>query len=217
MMATPVHGCPGSCTAQWQQNLIGFPVAIPDALETHAERCEDIPVALLRGRWEWKAYMKAIQHMYSAILNATQGEAMYNVSMLNDTAQGGGCGIASLLLGAGVDLCTPNQGGIGRSIRPFCPWACKMTVSTICTVHDLEECPPGCYFEEIKYLDIENSIVTYENKDFDPPLVRTLDMKNRVSGATTGVGDALGCKSDDRRLGISSHGRRLSCDVSSSR
>merc|ERR1711924_297628 len=53
----------------------------------------------------------------------------------------GGCGTLGMIKNI-LNLCQEDQGGIGRSVRAFCPLACS------CNAYDQTGCPIGCYCKQ---------------------------------------------------------------------
>merc|ERR1719424_1332382 len=100
--------------------------------------------------------------MFSSLMSPAQGK------FVNATMRDLGCDSVAILQRANLNLCIPEQGGIGRSVRAFCPESCKKVLPTSCTVIDINECPIGCWdvgtptrlpgTQEFQYLSISTGL-----------------------------------------------------------
>jgi len=212
MLATPQNGCPGSCTASYMNNLHGFYNALPKEMLPYVQqKCEDVPKTFLVTSEPWINYCEGVFSMFETLIDSRQGRSVWNLMISK------GCEAIPLLAQANVNLCSPNQGGIGRTARPFCPSTCRRVVSTICTDVDQDECPPGCFGVRIE--NIQADKVSYfdskSGKKFDinrssKPSEKSLKSMNQ---ANTDAGDVAGApkgpppKGGDQEVAGAPHGQ----------
>lgn len=190
MFSTTNHGCPGSCKAAYIATLQGIGTkSVPSEFVSPAEKCKDVGKNKLIAQDAWRIYMSGLASMFYTLQNRTQGVGAYDLGMKH------GCEVVPSLYVAGVDLCSPGQGGIGRSVRPFCPETCKQTISTICTTSDLDECPQGCYSISTPYVNATTGKVTYTNTLTGATTTLTAGMNNTSNNNPLSGEAAPACKS----------------------
>merc|ERR1711988_1404990 len=105
MLATPEHGCPGSCAANYIGSLMGLGEKTPSEFAQYTSRCMDIPADILKNSAPWLNYIQALYSLFTSLLSAAQGESLKKSAL--DT----GCDFIIPLAEAGVNVCTPRQGG----------------------------------------------------------------------------------------------------------
>jgi hypothetical protein len=156
MMATTEHGCPGSCKGNYLGSLQGLVVGeVPTEFRPFTAMCEDIPVDILIKSTAWRNYVEALADMFVALISPDQGKSVKELALEE------GCEMLDDLRASGVNMCSSEQGGIGRSLRSFCPHTCKTIVATACTSSDIEGCPSGCYSVSAPHVDQKTGVLTY--------------------------------------------------------
>jgi len=136
--ATAAHGCPSHCSDPYTNSLVPLSSKIPAKFKTFVSQCLDVNTSLLIVDQGWKNFAHSVQSYYDLLSLPARGQ-----QMMHALSSQGCNAVITVVNDHKVNVCQPGR--LGRTVRHWCPVACRKINAYVCTAVDMDDCPLTCY------------------------------------------------------------------------